>query len=103
MVTCASASVVAGTFGCVAYAMLYSAFASRNQHMGFHGDFEEAAASCGKMAVFFALVAVGGLVGTFGKSLQFQRRQRAKTRYGDVDDGFAGAMLPGSYNGLRKR
>jgi hypothetical protein len=101
MVTVASAVAIASSLGCVTYTMLYFAFVAHNTHMGFKGDFEAAAASCGKLALFFAVVAGGAAASGFVRCAGRMRR-KAKVFY-DEPDAYSEAVLPGSYSGLRKR
>lgn len=95
---------IAFALGSVTYACLYMAFASRASHIGFRGDYDAAASSCGRMAGLFAALAVAsGAWAAFGGAGR-RRLLLAKRKYGDEDVGdFADAVLPGSYTGLRKR
>lgn len=103
MGTATTVVAVACSAGCVAYTVLYLAFAAHNPHMGFHGDFEAAAVSCGRLAVFFAVTACGATVyGAAGRWGLGRGRRKKKLDY-DEPDIYSEAVLPGSYSGLRKR
>jgi hypothetical protein len=109
MVTVTGGVIFGSAAGCVTYALLYLAFAARNQHMGFHGDFEAAAASCARLSVFFAATTVTAVASSVVRGAARARaraRARAKTSAflsGGDGDRFSDAVLPGSYTGLRKR
>jgi hypothetical protein len=104
---------VASGVSSIVYFALYWAFESRNEHMGFHGDFQAAAASCAQLATYFGVLCVTSAVLSCvrgnARSLYklFMARADRRSLIGSLksfsdDDRFACAVLPGAHQ-LRKR
>lgn len=99
---CRIAAVVCA-IGAVTYTVLYVAFAARNPHLGFSGDYEAAASSCASAAALFTLLAAAASVAAAARAPARDARAVTRRGYGDaVHDSYAHAVLPGAH-GLRRR